>query len=263
MATMANPPLEQFIATLGTERVLAQVLITRGERGYELRHLADRERPSEELRWVPVTELRTVAQVTAAGAFRPLKAAPNLQSGWRAAARDADELGAALNHLYPGAVADWFAAQSDPPPVTHYREFTGRQTGMYRGTQLLRDEPAARVVAACCPPDFCLKRRLWTVGSLPPDAAEGKSLIPCLEPCPVLLEFARKALRIEQEEKVRLDLSASEVASLAAAAEATIQHPDAGAREADFSAPGNPRRLRLLLEKLAPWRKASGRSPED
>jgi hypothetical protein len=134
---------------------------------------------------------------------------------------------------------------------------------MYRATQLLDDAQAARVAAACCHRDFCLKRRLWTVGALPADAAADKSLIPCLEPCAVLLEFARKALRLEQEEKVRCDLAGSEVASLAAALETAIRHADATAREADFNAPGNPRRLRLLLEKLASIKAASRQVPEE
>ncbi len=104
------------------------------------------------------------------------------------------ELEAALQHLYPGAITDWFAAQAQPAPVTHYREFTDRQTGMYRVTTMLSDEQAAVMARACCHRRFCLKRRLWTVGSLGPEASGEKSLIPCLEPCAILLEFARKAL---------------------------------------------------------------------
>jgi hypothetical protein len=256
MAVVRNPALEKFIASLSDELVLAQVLIFRRDRGFELRHVLDRASATGALRLVPLAGLRALAQVTAVGAFRPLKSAPNLQTGWRAMACDADELGAALNQLHPGAVADWFAAQVDPTPVTHYREFTGRQTGMYRVTQRLTDEQAARVVAACCHGSFCLKRRHWTVGALPPDSPEDKSLIPCLEPCAVLLEFARKALRLEQEDKARLELAPSEAASLVYALERALQHPDVSAREADFTAPGNPRRLRLLLEKLAAVRKS-------
>jgi hypothetical protein len=97
--------------------------------------------------------------------------------------------------LYPGAVADWFATQAAQPPVTSYREFTSRQTGMYRITTHLDDAAVAAVIHACCHKDFCLKRRLWTVEGAAPDAADAKSLIPCLEPCAILLEAARKAAR--------------------------------------------------------------------
>ena len=124
-------------------------------------------------------------------------------------------------------VQDWFAAQG-VPPVTNYREFTGRQTGMYRITQLLTDEQAGIVARAACQERFCLKRRLWTVEGLAPDtpgksaAPSGKSEIPCLEPCAILLELARKATRIEQEEKADVQLSRSEIESVLAAAEAAL-----------------------------------------
>ena len=105
----------------------------------------------------------------------------------------------ALNQLYPGAIADWYAAQTQPVPVTNYREFTERQTGMYRIATLLDDQQAAAVIRAGCHRRCCLKRRHWLVAGLEPDPAAEKSLIPCLEPCAVLLELARQAVRLEQE----------------------------------------------------------------
>jgi hypothetical protein len=96
-----------------------------------------------------------------------------------------------------------------------------------------------------------LKRRLWTVNGLASDAAEEKSLIPCLEPCALLLELARKAMRIEQEEKIELELSPGETATLMAALQIALAQPASIAREADVDQPANPRRLQLLLEKLA------------
>jgi hypothetical protein len=175
-----------------------------------------------------------MAQFTSAGAFRPLKSAPNLRRGWRVAAADETELELALSHLYPGAVADWFAARLDPPPATSYRQFTERQTGMYRITTMLSDSIAGAAIRACCHADFCLKRRLWSVQGLAPDAPEQKSVIPCLEPCAILLEFARKVARLEQEEK---------------GPPMPPPQPDPNVAESDFDAPGNPRRVRFVLEK--------------
>src|ERR1051326_1297178 len=108
---------------------------------------------------------------------------------------------------------------------------------------MLADAQAARVARACCDKDFCLKRRLWTVNGLAPEAAEGKSLIPCLEPCAVLLEFARATMQIEQDRKMKLELSPCEAATLAAALETALRAPRVGLREADFAAAANPRRL--------------------
>jgi hypothetical protein len=262
-SALANPALEQFVAHIGHELLLAQVLIRRAARGYELRHEEDRSAAEGGLRLLPPSEARALAQNTASGAFRPLKSAPNLQRGWRLAVADDAELESALNQLYPGAIADWHAAQSDPAPVTDYRAFTNRQTGMYRITQMLSDAQAGSVAKACCHRDFCLKRRLWMVAGLAPDAAGDKSMIPCLEPCAVLLEFARTAMRLEQEEKARLELAPGEIRSLQAALETTLRQPDATLREADFSAAGNPRRLRLLLEKIHSALNTTARSEEN
>src|SRR5262249_26840995 len=234
------------------ELVLAQVLVRRVPPGYELRHIADGDRPAHALRELRLTDVRELARFTALGAFRPLKAAPNLSAGWLLRVPDAPSLEAALNQLYPGAIADWFAAQASPPPVTHYREFSNRQTGMYRVTTMLDDAQAAQVARACCHKNWCLKRRIWVVSGLAPEPVEAKSLIPCLEPCAILLELARKSVRMKQEKKLQLELSPSEAVTLAVALRTALAHPDIPSREADFDAPGNPRRMQLLLEKIQP-----------
>jgi hypothetical protein len=255
MPSVPNPALEEFLATLGSEMVLGQVCLRRVGKGFELRHHDDAAAEAQALQLMAIDELRSIAQSTAAGAFRPLKSAPNLARGWRAHAAHPEELDRALQHLYPGCIADWFAARSPNPPVTHYREFTGRQTGMYRITTLLSDLQAAQMIHACCHPALCLKQRLWTVAGLPADPPGTKSLIPCLEPCAVLLEFARKAMRIEQEERLPLTLAASEWESVRDALEASLANPKTLSpppppREADFNVASNPRRQRLLLEKV-------------
>jgi len=260
MATIENPALKPFVARIGNELVLAQVLIRRNETGYELRHVEDQAAAPALLRLLKLNDARSLAQFTAAGAFRPLKSAPNLQRGWRMQLGNDTELEAALNQLYPGAIADWHAAQAANPPVTHYRDYANRQSGMYRITAMLTGAQAARVIRAGCDKRFCLKQRLWTVAGLETDSAGEKSLIPCLEPCAVLMEFARKAMRIEQQERIHLELAPEEAATVQAALQAVLDRPDATVREGDFSAPDNPRRLQLVLEKFRPISKLAGGS---
>ncbi len=231
-----NPASASFLAAFDAKTVFGQVLIRRAAHGFELRHAADRDAGADGLEPLTIGGLRALAQFTSTGAFRPLKSAPNLRRGWRFCAADPDALELALNQLYPGGVADWFAARLNPPPITSYRQFTVRQTGMYRITTMLSDSIAAAAIRACCHADFCLKRRLWSVETLAPDAPEQKSAIPCLEPCAILLEFARKVARLEQEDK------------------GTIPPPpvaDPSVAESDFDAPNNPRRVRFALEKQA------------
>src|SRR5260370_15055818 len=101
---------------------MAQVVIRRVGSGYELRQVEDRAVASESLRLVGLNEARALAMFTSTGEFRPLKAAPSLQRGWRIRAASDAELEFVLSQLYPGAVADWFAARAAAPPVTDYRE---------------------------------------------------------------------------------------------------------------------------------------------
>ena len=249
--------MESFVARIAPELVFAEVLVRRTGEGFDLRHAADRDATS--CRDVSANELRELAQFTEHKRFRPLKSAPTLRRGWRFLARSAAELDEALRHLYPGAVADWFAAQQAQPPVTHYREFTSRQTGMYRITTMLSDEQLAQVARAGCHRRFCLKQRLWAVEGLPPDSAAEKSLIPCLEPCAVLLEFARAAVRLEQS-KARGDAGAREEPSFSIGElERMAQSWPAEIREADFSAADNPRRAQLALEKIKSKLAAKGK----
>jgi len=259
MADLDNPPLQALAAEIADGLPFAQVLIRPLPPGFELRHVDDQGRPPDTLRVVPRSHLRALAQLTAEGAFRPLSSAPSLQSGWRLPVEDLPGLGAVLDQLYPGSVADWFAARQSPPPITHYREFTARQTGMYRLVTLLNDDQAGRMIRACCQRRLCLKRRLWTVAGEPADVGADKSIIPCLEPCAILLEFARKAMRMEQEEKLEAAWSSSEVDTLERALRAVAEAKRPGEREADFSNPLNPRRVQLVLQKLGP---AKEREPE-
>ena len=233
------------------EFVFCQVLIKRDASGFALRHALDRVADGRCLKKVQIPELRGIAQSTAAGAFRPLKSAPTLQQGWQVLAKSIEDVIDALDHLYPGGLADWRASQSEPPPVTSYRDFTGRQTGMYRITTFLDDSQAADMTQACCDGRFCLKRRLWTVDSLKPDAPDQKSILPCLEPCAILLEFARKVTRLEQDEDTPAELAACDPEILQRKLDGLLaKGPEADQREADFSHPDNPRILLWELLKL-------------
>jgi hypothetical protein len=245
-----NPATRAFLDSLGPESVWAQVLILRTNKLFSLRHVNDRHATIDRLKRVAIPDLRALASFNAAGQFRPLRTTPDLVAGWLCECRDEEELCRALQVLYPGSIPDWYAARTAAtPPVTNYREFTNRQSGMYRITQLLADAQVTQVIRACCERRFCLKRRLWSIEGLPSDDADAKSAIPCLEPCALLLELARKAARIEQEYKVKVELARSELATLVSAAKLLVENGATGERVGDISSPTNPRRLQLVLEK--------------
>ena len=206
-AGFRSPALQWFVQQIGGELLVAQVLVRRMDGGFELRHVADREVSSEKLASRPSESARGIAQVAEDGSFRPLKSSPNLRRGWLILARSDLELETALNWIYPGLIPDLFALRTSTAQITHYREFTNRQTGMYRITTFLTDADAVAMAGKCCSARHCLKQRFWTVEGLPADPIEGKSLIPCLEPCAILLEYARKVVRTSQRENVPAQLA--------------------------------------------------------
>ena len=247
-----TPALASLLNALNPTFDFVEVRISRVPGGFTLQHASDTGCPLAELDEIEVTALRGLAQTTFQGAFRPIKTAPSLRRGWHCLVASPQDLQQALDALYPGGLVDWFAAQHPPVPVQHYREFTARQTGMYRITQQLSDAEAAALIRAGCHPQFCLRKRLWTIeGLAPDDATAGKSIVPCLEPCPLLLELARRARRLDQEGREPSQFGVSEIGTLVSALNTALSHPVAGGREGDLADPANPRRIRLLRDRLA------------
>jgi len=243
--------MQEVLAESGESWDWAQVRVSRVGSGFELRHRDDVGRADSELMVLGVEALRGWADEAAKGAFRPLKSAPNLRGGWRCRVSDPAGLEAALNDLYPGSVADWWAARHEPGCATSFREYFGRQTGMYRVAQRLTETQAALVFGACCAPRFCLKQRLWEVPGLAPDRVEVTSVIPCLEPCAIALEMGRRAMKLWLEETRTVTLGAGELATLMASLErAVAAEPMTDVREGDLASPAHPRRFQLLLDRL-------------
>ncbi len=261
------------------QRNFVQVQLRWLNPGFELRHIDDTTAVATGLRATKVEALRDLARTTADGAFRPLKSAPNLVRGWRTECLTVSEVEQALDALYPGALADWFAAperlvsvglpMTDPPAdvtaapaalgpcgvpgrgtATSFRDFVQRQTGMYRSAQKLNETQAAWVARGGCHSRFCLRQRRWSSGATDAGDVKDKSDLPCWEPCAIILELARRAARMDQDEKVTWISTQGEMESVRAALERMLSHPDPDIREGDSSAPTNPRRLQMLLEKL-------------
>jgi hypothetical protein len=71
-------------------------------------------------------------------------------------------------------------------------------------------------------------------------------------------------MRIEQEEKIPVQLTESEASTIGAALRALMDHPTILAREGDTAAALNPRRVQLLLEKYESLFKApANTNPEE
>ncbi|MEX2529356.1 MAG: CbiX/SirB N-terminal domain-containing protein [Gemmatimonadota bacterium] len=198
-------------------RSFLQVAILQGEEGsgsghFELRHLADVGRPPAELETFtdPGAGVH-LATLTAEGAHRPLRTAPDLAGGWRLTHLTPHELWEAVSHIYPGAGLHWHQGRTGSLRTTPFNETAARQTGMYADLPTLPQEGVLQARGDCCEAG-CLREVRWEVqwevGSSDPepvgpgsaadsDAPEGggsAAVVPCPEACSMVLERARQLL---------------------------------------------------------------------
>lgn len=199
--------LERWLQAGG--KTAGQICITRASEGWELRHTEDAQR--EDLTtFSKYEDARALANLDDAGAFRPLKTAPNLRHGWRLVLPDAHAVCLALDYFYPAMVGVWLAHRDGEVTPVDLHDTLARQTGMYRITQKLTDEQAQRLIARQCRSNGgCLKTILWrireniSVPLLPPekfraDATPAGALpLLCQEACNFVVAAARKMVKDE------------------------------------------------------------------
>ena len=172
---------------------------------YELRHRDDLEKPASALAAVAdLPALREIVKADATGNFRPLRGAPTLRPGWRLGPLMPGELLAALNVLYPVALAFWAAQKAGTLAVTGFPETARRQTGMYRIVQIATASQLERAVAEVCEKG-CLRCRLWQSGpasSHRPLGAKADELpLLCPEACNYFVAQLREQIVREREEE--------------------------------------------------------------
>lgn len=194
----AYPPLDHLLTGLREEMIWMQVRIRREAAGFELRHVDDSATETAKLRTVRFEDLRPLALSTASGEYRPLKSAPNLVRGWRFTTPSPRGLADALHHLYPATLPDWWAATAGGARPLDFTEVAVRQLGRSKILREFEGPSLANAVAIACGPAACCKHRRWTGPGLAPDPSGTKSLIPCLEPCPLFLGFARTCAESER-----------------------------------------------------------------
>ena len=133
-----------------------------------------------------------------AGAYRPLKTAPNLKRGWRLRVASLADLHLALDLLYPAALANWRALLRNEKIATPLRDTVNRQTGMYRVTGLITDDEAQGIVDSLCRPG-CLRCIQWPIPSdaTPPVVPFKEKEIPllCIDACSLLIGEARRVVK--------------------------------------------------------------------
>lgn len=198
----AIPPAEAFpreAFQLGEVLVIPQ---SSGE--WRLRHVRDEAAAGTLATFTFPEAAREIATFDDAGAFRPLKSAPNLRHGWQLDLHDDAALRLALDFLYPAALAFLEHNLEGTLEPVNLRETLGRQTGMYRFTNTIRDDQAQKLVASVCNTSKCLRCITWDLDAtqhlteLSPDKlnefASGvseRAPIYCVEACTLVVSAAR------------------------------------------------------------------------
>lgn len=190
--------------------VIGEIAITSNADGtFTLCHTADRGKEGLEPHH-EAEAARSIALFDAGGAFRPLHSAPTLKRGWRLDLATIGEVRLALDFFYPAAAGMAHALEQGKLAAVPLREVLGRQTGMYRYTNTIRDEQAHAMVGKTCANENCLRRILWPLTTSQP--LEGNALaktqmqpapkaIPllCIEACTHIVSEARKIARRNHE----------------------------------------------------------------
>jgi sirohydrochlorin cobaltochelatase len=147
---------------------------------------------------------RAIARYDEQGNYRPLKTAPNLKRGWLIKAGTLEGVELAVDFFYPAALGLWLSWLRGTLTPTPFRETLGRQTGMYRVTQLISREQAADLIARrCTSHGGCLRTILWemvpgeAISSLPASklrvegGVSGRIPLICREVCNLVVAAAR------------------------------------------------------------------------
>jgi sirohydrochlorin cobaltochelatase len=216
--TQSAPPAARHVSADDWLRDLpcriGQILIARSaDGGFALCHRDDAERADLGV-YRDAEAAVALAQYDDAGAYRPLKTAPNLRHGWSLQLADAASVRVALDLFYPGRLPAYAAWRRGNLETTPLRATLNRQTGMYRVAAKITDEQANRLIANFCRSDVgCLRTIAWrrdandTTPStlLPPEkydpahdqTGRAEETVPllCQEPCNLLVAAARNVVK--------------------------------------------------------------------
>ena len=201
--------LDQGSLTLG------QVHVTSQGNGFLLRHVDDLAVSGQVTLHEGHEAARELAKLDEAGAFRPLKSAPNLKRGWALQVTGVEALRLALDHFYPAALGLAIQDQQGSLHAVALRDNLSRQTGMYRFANTISDDQAMDMIARCCDTATqCQRRITWGLAKEQPlyGAAAAKATQPdtgdvpllCIEVCPLVVAQARKIAQANSTAKTAL-----------------------------------------------------------
>lgn len=160
---MNEPTLEQLLEAelaFGGSLVIGEVAIRAVENGgFELTHRKMDVPPREES---SAGQALDIARFDDAGAYRPLRTAPNLRRDWKINVGEISELLEVVEVIYPARLAAWRAWKLKRLVTTPLRASLNRQSGMYRIAAKITDDEINELIGNFCRSDGgCLRTILW------------------------------------------------------------------------------------------------------
>lgn len=174
--------------------------------------------------------VRDLVSQDAIGRYRPLAGARSLPHGWQASCATSAELAAVVDEIYPLALAHLEQWREGTLRIVPFADALSRQTARYAVSNEL--SPAGRDAAADSLCGCCVKQPLWRSPSDPAPFDAPLQVIPCPEPCSVLVSLCREAALWEKKMPPATPI-------------------DPAASFADFEAPGNEVREDCLARMRA------------
>jgi hypothetical protein len=229
-----------------------------GGRTYALCHVDDAATPPAALNdYEDPLDARDLAKHDDDGAYRPLKTAPSLQTGWQFPALEPAALVETVHAFYPATVQNWHREREGELDITHWHETVERQTGIYGVVQTWDRgegyEHVNWVAEACCDDSQCVKRREWGYDAdMELDVDGGDGEFPCREPCSLVVAAARQWTKLEgeQAQTYEFELTPSEKEQVEDIIGAVADGRAEDIREADVYDGANRYRTRFLRAKL-------------
>ncbi len=181
--------------------------------------------------------IRSFVSQDATGRYRPLAGARSLPSDWQVVCDAESELTAVVDVIYPLAPSHIEQWRGGTLRLVSLDVVLARQTARYAVSNDLTPAGRAAAVESLC--SRCVKQPVWLHPSAPPPVDAPLQVIPCPEPCSVLVSLCREAALWEKNMP-----PATEVES--------------AAPFADFETPGNE----VREDCLARMRAMNGAQPQ-
>jgi hypothetical protein len=159
---------------------MGQVCWIKKGKGWEVRHIQDRDAVGELRRVATFHDLEEVVRWDGEGKYRPLRSEGNLVPGWQYDAKSVTEFREVMEVIYPGMWGNAEAWKNGKLKFQTWDDALAKQTERVRNKVSRTGDMPRRVIEENCK-KRCLKTVLWAGEN--PVERDGKMPMLCTGPC--------------------------------------------------------------------------------